>query len=380
MLDIGTIFFCTLTAQMLFTTMFGVVYLGRLREGLREWVVAGLAQVVALCLFLFYTYLPAIVYAAVAMFLLSLSAALFRASIKTFYGEKVHPAGIWLVPALCFAQHAVWLDNIEARMVFGNLVLGLQGLAAIRPLMVRREDGTIRSRGVLVAASCFLSISLFARALQVAFWPETIPDLRTPNLPNVLAMLVSFLTILMLNAGVLLLHQDRATFSQLQMSMVDALTGVKNRRALMDAARREVAKAQRMAGTLVVLMLDLDHFKELNDALGHPVGDKALRQFAEVLKEQARQSDLVARYGGEEFCVLMPQSTPADAEKLAQRVRTALLARPLQPSNRQIRFSAGVSAFRAGEPNLDAAMSRADVALYQAKQQGRDRVVVAADA
>jgi diguanylate cyclase (GGDEF)-like protein len=164
------------------------------------------------------------------------------------------------------------------------------------------------------------------------------------------------------------------------MSMVDALTGVKNRRALMDAARREVAKAQRMAGTLVVLMLDLDHFKELNDALGHPVGDKALRQFAEVLKEQARQSDLVARYGGEEFCVLMPQSTPADAEKLAQRVRTALLARPLQPSNRQIRFSAGVSAFRAGEPNLDAAMSRADVALYQAKQQGRDRVVVAADA
>jgi diguanylate cyclase (GGDEF)-like protein len=378
MLDIGTIFFCTLASQMLLTTMFAVVYFGRLHDGLGEWIAAGLAQVVGLTLFLFFDALPVIVYTSVAIFLLSLSASLFRASIKKFYDEPVHPVGIWLVPAICFVQHAIWMDDIAARLLFGNVVLGLQGLVAVRPLVGKRIDGTMRSRGVLIVTSCLFSLSLFARAFQVAWWPESIPDLRAPGVANTLAMLVSFLTILMLNVGLLLLHQDRAIFKQLQMSLRDALTGIKNRRGLMDAARREVAKAHRTHAKLVVMMLDLDHFKELNDTLGHPTGDTALRRFAETLKSQARESDLVARYGGEEFCVLLPQATPVDAEKLAQRVRDALSTQLLLPSKRVIRFSAGVSQLRAEEPTLDAALARADAALYLAKQQGRDRVVVAA--
>jgi diguanylate cyclase len=376
MLDIGTIFFCTLASQMLLTTMFAVVYFGRLRDGLGEWIGAGVLQVIGLSLFLFYEGLPAIVYASLAMFLLSLSAALFRASIKKFYGGSVRPIEIWLLPAVCFIQHSIWLDDIGARMVFGNVILGLQGLAAIQPLIGRRADGTYRSRSLLIVTSCLFALSLFARALQVIMWPESIPDLRAPNLANTLAMLVSFLTILMLNFGLLLLHQDRAIYNQLQMSMMDALTAVKNRRALMDAARREVAKAQRTGTALVVLMLDLDHFKELNDTLGHPAGDQALRLFAETLQAQARESDLVARYGGEEFCVLLPQTTSADAEKLASRLRNALIEHPLLPANRVIRFSAGISQYQPEEPNLDAALARADAALYQAKQEGRDRVVL----
>jgi diguanylate cyclase (GGDEF)-like protein len=116
------------------------------------------------------------------------------------------------------------------------------------------------------------------------------------------------------------------------------------------------------------MLIDIDHFKNLNDAWGHTPGDQALQLFSSVLQETARNSDTVARYGGEEFCVLLPACSLESAAAFANRLRQRL-------GETSLRFSAGLSTCRPEEHNIQAALARADAALYQAKNEGRDRVV-----
>jgi diguanylate cyclase (GGDEF)-like protein len=141
-----------------------------------------------------------------------------------------------------------------------------------------------------------------------------------------------------------------------------------NRRALLEAGFRELALSHRNNTTLCVMLLDLDHFKNLNDAWGHTAGDQALQLFASVLQETTRNSDTVARYGGEEFCVLLPACDLESACAFANRLRQRL-------GETSLRFSAGLSLCRPEDHNMEAVLSRADAALYQAKHEGRDRVV-----
>jgi diguanylate cyclase (GGDEF)-like protein len=170
------------------------------------------------------------------------------------------------------------------------------------------------------------------------------------------------------NMAVLMLHQERAWEAAQSLAMTDALTGLMNRRALLEAGFRELALSHRNDTTLCVMLLDIDHFKNLNDAWGHTAGDQALQLFSSVLQETARNSDTVARYGGEEFCVLLPACSLESAAAFANRLRQRL-------GETSLRFSAGLSTCRPEETSIQAALARADAALYQAKNEGRDRVV-----
>ncbi len=160
------------------------------------------------------------------------------------------------------------------------------------------------------------------------------------------------------------------TETQLQ-AATDSLTGLLNRRSLENKAR-----GLRVANTpVVVAMADLDHFKALNDKHGHETGDRALRLFAQVLRNTLRQSDLVARYGGEEFALVLPSYDRSDACDALNRVRAALadaIATAGLP-----RFTASFGVIEESDPNDDLGqlLTRADVALFDAKRRGRDRVV-----
>jgi diguanylate cyclase (GGDEF)-like protein len=160
-----------------------------------------------------------------------------------------------------------------------------------------------------------------------------------------------------------------------EMSMTDALTGLLNRYGLQRALQRELAEARRYARPLSCLLLDLDHFKAVNDTYGHAAGDAALAQAARVLTESVRGSDVVCRYGGEEFLVLAPETELAGALALAEKIRLAVSARLFGagPCSFPLTFSVGVARLRAGESGNDM-IARADEALYHAKQTGRDRV------
>lgn len=161
----------------------------------------------------------------------------------------------------------------------------------------------------------------------------------------------------------------------LQLSLTDALTGVGNRRALDAALLREVERAVRQAQPLSLLILDLDHFKRVNDRWGHEAGDRVLAQTGALLRGGLRPSDVATRMGGEEFVLLLP-ATAADAARCcAERLRAALAAQDFGLGV-PVTASLGLAWLGLGETG-PALLARADGALYQAKQQGRNRVQAA---
>jgi len=161
-----------------------------------------------------------------------------------------------------------------------------------------------------------------------------------------------------------------------RLATTDSLTGALNRRRLFEVAAAELARAARYEHPLCLAMLDLDHFKSINDRYGHAVGDEALRLVAAVTRERLRSVDVLGRYGGEELVVVLPQ-TPRDAAEIAlERIRAAIAAIRLSAPEARVYISGGLVQARHDE-SLDEALSRADAALYQAKHGGRNRIVVA---
>jgi two-component system, cell cycle response regulator len=157
----------------------------------------------------------------------------------------------------------------------------------------------------------------------------------------------------------------------------DALTGLLNRQGLQSQAARELARAERAGQPLAALLLDIDHFKQVNDQHGHAVGDQALAHVAALLHAALRPYDLVGRWGGEEFLLLLPNTTPAAACAIAERVRTRIAATPLVIANQRmitLQASIGIAGCFAGAPDLDTLVAAADQALYAAKAAGRNRV------
>ncbi|MBK3736610.1 PAS domain S-box-containing protein/diguanylate cyclase (GGDEF)-like protein [Azospirillum brasilense] len=164
-----------------------------------------------------------------------------------------------------------------------------------------------------------------------------------------------------------------------RLSITDPLTGVSNRRHFVEAAEQELTRARRHGRPVTLLMLDLDHFKSINDTHGHAVGDEALRTFTAAGRALLRENDLLGRTGGEEFAILLPDTDVAGARMVAERIRrrTAELAVPSGDQAVRFTVSIGVACCAAGTRDVDAMLSSADEALYRAKAAGRNRVVCA---
>jgi diguanylate cyclase len=162
---------------------------------------------------------------------------------------------------------------------------------------------------------------------------------------------------------------------QRQKALIDPLTGLPNRAAWSERLEHEINQWQQHGNTLSLAMLDLDHFKRINDNYGHLAGDKVLKIIATVLRKRLRGSDFIARFGGEEFVLLMPGTPPAVGAKLLETLRAAIEACPFHFKGERvtITISMGLATFRAGE-HSDLVLKRADQALYRAKNAGRNRV------
>jgi diguanylate cyclase (GGDEF)-like protein len=157
-----------------------------------------------------------------------------------------------------------------------------------------------------------------------------------------------------------------------KMALHDQLTELYNRRYLMEAADQKIAQSRRYKFPLCVLMLDVDHFKKVNDNYGHAVGDSVLKVVAEILQRQSRKDDIAARIGGEEFVLLLGQCNKPDAVKRAEQLRLEI--EQANPEGIKVTVSIGLAEYQQQE-NFDALLSLADQRLYQAKETGRNRVV-----
>ncbi len=153
----------------------------------------------------------------------------------------------------------------------------------------------------------------------------------------------------------------------------DSLTGLANRHHFENILRHELTRSERYGTPVALIMIDIDHFKTINDRYGHPVGDDVLRRFAESLKERIRVTDSVARWGGEEFMMVLPQTDAHEGLLLAEAVRNRVAKTP-RPGPGRITLSSAVTVQREGESRQEL-LRRLDEVLYRAKREGRNRVV-----
>ncbi|NMO23636.1 diguanylate cyclase, partial [Pyxidicoccus fallax] len=168
----------------------------------------------------------------------------------------------------------------------------------------------------------------------------------------------------------------------LALSRTDALTGLFNRRYFEERLNEEFARSRRYGSPLSLVMLDIDHFKRINDTYGHPFGDQVLKAVAHTSRSRLREVDLLARYGGEELIALLPETGPEDALKVCERVREAIAALELEEAcpggaPRPVRLTAslGVATVPAADlTSAEALLRAADISLYAAKGAGRNRV------
>jgi diguanylate cyclase (GGDEF)-like protein len=178
--------------------------------------------------------------------------------------------------------------------------------------------------------------------------------------------------ILTTTIGMILMATDRLRGELEHLATHDSLTGALNRRALIEACALELARCRRNQQVMSVLLLDLDHFKAINDTHGHLVGDRVLVDFTERVRALLRLPDRLGRFGGEEFVVLLPETQLDKARLVAERIRADIEQADDELPRRTV--SIGVTVSFPDDPDLDGLLTRADAALYRAKDGGRNRV------
>jgi diguanylate cyclase (GGDEF)-like protein len=255
------------------------------------------------------------------------------------------------------------------------LIAGLHTLSGANPLAPR-----ISSR-VLRIAFLVLTVAVSLRAVQAGLHPPQGAVLIDITRGPFIAQLLLMSALPVVGTSVFFaMCSERMRLRWEAAAATDFLTGLANRRSLVDGASAAIREAHTAARPLALAMIDIDHFKQINDRYGHAAGDAALRLFADRLRGVCAADDLPARTGGEEFCVLGRGRNADDLGRLVGELRQALQQQPLQWQAQTLRFtfSAGIAALSAGEDGLDDLLGRADLALYAAKHHGRDRIELTA--
>jgi diguanylate cyclase (GGDEF)-like protein len=225
----------------------------------------------------------------------------------------------------------------------------------------------------LVEVVLVLHIAVLAVRLSTTLVGRAGNDLMEPSLYQTLYIGAYVLTVLMLSIGAVLMATDRLTTELNHLATHDALTHTLNRRALLERFEEELARSQRTGKGPALMMLDLDHFKAVNDTRGHQHGDAVLVHFVQRAQAVLRRPDRLGRYGGEEFVVLLPETGAQDAQAVAQRIHAAAASGHAL----DCQLSIGLTTWLGPQDTLDAMLARADKALYQAKAQGRNQTCVA---
>lgn len=301
---------------------------------------------------------------------------LFRA-LEEWLGPRMLRWGVVVLAVLAPVGYFLSFDTYAFRVGWSNLLLAMQLL--LLSLACFGSRTAIHGRWRLVVAFAMLIMAgLTAGRGYLGAFTDMYPSFLTPHPWNVMAMAMTSLVPLMVNFAVLGGWHEEAENTMHQQAITDSLTGLLNRRGWGEVASPLVANSNRYDLPVALLMLDIDFFKKINDSFGHDAGDRALRAIGSLLQESCRASDVAARIGGEEFCLLLPGGDYDAACNLDQRLRQKLpeISRQL---GYFVDFSTGLALHAAGE-SLERLMTRADSALYQAKDSGRGRLMVADNA
>ncbi|MEO8059848.1 MAG: GGDEF domain-containing protein [Burkholderiales bacterium] len=297
-----------------------------------------------------------------------------------YWGRRPPDRAYLALAAMTFAATAVSLTQASGhglRVAAVCLGAGVMLLATVRLIWVCGSQQMPRFALVMATGYGVLAAALCVRAVQaLSVAPATKISIDAPGHLNVpFAILVLFVGGL-INLAQLRLILGRVLQHLTTEARTDALTGAANRRGLTRYLDEVHARAVQGDHPYVLMMVDIDHFKAINDQHGHAEGDRVITRIAQALRDGLRVGDFVARWGGEEFCVLMPRIRLVEARALAERL-TMQIAASGQP---RVTISVGIAEAHVRSEAPEAVIRRADEAMYRAKQSGRNRVVDAVDA
>ncbi|WP_326541549.1 GGDEF domain-containing protein [Pseudorhodoferax sp.] len=221
---------------------------------------------------------------------------------------------------------------------------------------------------------------LLVRA-ATTFWLDQPDTLRFGSSPMQAVYVATYsFSVLLVSVGVLLMASERLRTEFEHLANHDSLTGALARRVVMHDSAQEFVRWQRYQHGFALLMVDVDHFKRINDQHGYAAGDRVLARVVDALGHALRTVDRLGRYGGEEFLVLLPEVQAGEARMVAERMRLAVARLAATEQVPACTVSIGVACVQRGDASLDAVLARADAALYEAKRLGRNRVELAASA
>ncbi len=348
---------------------------------LAYWAAGALAGACGLALIALYGVWPAALVVPLANALVASTYVLNWFGVRSFAARPI-PWRCGLAVLAAMTAGNMWfvvIDNdVTARILIA--CTGFCGMSLLAALELWRMEPADKFRQAQrVTAMVFILHALFVagRAVLTA-WTEPVDSVLDPDPVQSASFLETILAVTAWGYGFLSMTSERLQADLDRIATIDPLTGAYSRRAFMNHAERELARAQRNGAPLTLLLLDLDRFKRVNDTFGHLAGDALLRLFSETVTTRLRRTDLFGRYGGEEFCLLLPDTDRSGAAALAEALRRDVVARPLPFQGHEITASVsiGIAACRSGE-DLDAALAAADLALYRAKRNGRNQVIVA---
>jgi diguanylate cyclase (GGDEF)-like protein len=300
--------------------------------------------------------------------------------IQAFKGQALQWRLLALLVVLAILLN-IWLNviqpNINMRVLLNSAIFCGLNIICAKALFIQIPQPERTAHWLTGASFALLATIHAVRGLSVILFPEMDFGLNKQVPINPLIFFTGAITQLFITFGFILMVNYRLSAELETLASTDPLTGAWNRRSLENEFKRLLARSQRNQETLTIMMLDVDHFKAINDQFGHLVGDEVLRNLIADVKTYIRGDDYLARYGGEEFCLLLPATDEEEAIFLAERLRQFFAQRQFiwQGISVTNTVSIGVASTSKTGLNYNALLEAADKALYQAKQTGRNKVV-----
>lgn len=310
--------------------------------------------------------------------LLAANFALMLEGLAQFQQARMQRWYAWGPVVLVCVVFTIFLNDVHMRTLLGSLFILFQ-LVQLTVQLQKHWAGTPgRGKYFMRIAFVVFALMMAARALALMLGDLEITSITDSNTTQAATFLLATVTMMLANFGMVVMTKEGADERNRTLALIDELTGLHNRRYIQQTLSQHIAQARRMQRPLSVLMLDIDHFKDVNDTYGHLSGDKVLRDLATCIRDRLRAQDILGRWGGEEFVAILPDTDAAGAKVLAEQLRVAVertrfstldnLAVPLT-------ISIGLHALdTANEDSRDDMIGMADRAMYQAKARGRNRV------
>lgn len=357
---------------------------GSARSAFRWWLLALLFYPIGQVFFSLRDILPPWPAVPLANTLLAVAMACMAIGLRAFYDlpeRRLALLGLAALVGIGAAWFTLARPDLQLQIMLRETSLALLLSSAAYPVF--RRGGPVGKVPRMTAALFVIAaLILVLRAAHEFFWPTAWAEVMSPTVMNMLCLGVVVMLPLLATIGFLLMCAERGQTELERTARVDYLTGVFNRRAIEELAARAISGARRHGVSLAIMILDLDHFKRINDSHGHEAGDNALIETVRRMREIMRAEDLIGRLGGEEFVALMPDVDLNSAQAAAERLRRNFAEHPMFISTGSERIqitvtiSIGVTALEPGDRLFSHLLRRADRAMYAAKAAGRNLVMV----